>query len=85
MILTLADFGITGALIVSSLIAAGGGIAAAQLGKPDFPPIPQPPSSEEIATEAEKRKRKVIRSQVAAAQRLAALGPIQLEAPALGI
>lgn len=76
--------GVETAIIVSSLIAAGGGIAAAQLGKPDFPDPPLPPSPAELAAETKDRRRKVVRSQINAAQRLAALGPIQLEAPALG-
>ena len=76
--------GIETAFIIGSLIAAGGAIAATQLGKPDFPDAPVPPTPEEVAKAQGKRKRKVVRSQIQAAQRLAALGPIQLEAPTLG-
>jgi len=59
--------------------------SSAEIGKPDFPEVPTGPTDEEIAEEAKGRKKKIIRSQVQAAQRLAALGPIQLEAPTLGI
>jgi len=77
--------GIEAALIISSVVAAGAGVASAQINKPDFPDPPAPPSAEEIAAETQGRKKKIVRSQIQAAQRLAALGPIQLEAPTLGV
>ncbi len=77
--------GIETAIIVGAFVSVAGGLATAALTKPDFPDPPLPPSPEEIAEEAKGRKKKIIRSQISAAQRLAALGPIQLEAPTLGI
>lgn len=71
--------------IVGVVFAVFGAIVAAKLGKPSFPPVPEGPTDEEIAEEAKGRKKKIIRSQISAAQRLSALGPIQLEAPTLGI
>ena len=76
---------IEAAIIIGGVIAAGGAVVASQLGKPDFPELPTGPTDEEIAGELKQKKKKVVRSQIQAAQRLAALGPIQLEAPTLGI
>ena len=70
--------------IIGAVIIAVGSIVASQVAKPNLPPPPVEPTEEEIALVVQKRKKKIQQSQANAAERLAALGPIQLEAPTLG-
>lgn len=72
--------GVTEAIIISSLIAAGTTVAISELNKQDSPDVPEPPDESKLAIEAKQRRRE---SQGRFNQRSSALGPIQLQAPGL--